>query len=140
MVASPKAKILRGRYAAFFPRGHAVPKVPAGLTRIDRPEGTLVTSHGGKAAQFQNAPTLSHKMIADMLGYQESKPQVRQMLAGGTIPAVVQGVTPKGAVVHEEAVSPQNVTRAANTARAAAPGGHVRVTGLRDAIMRRMMR
>jgi len=134
-VADPRSS----KDAAFFPRGHAVPKVPAGLIRVDRPEGTLVTNHGGNAAQFQHAPILHDRMMADMLGYQDSKPDIMRGLAGGVVPTVVQGVTPKGAVAHEEAVGPRNLMQAVNTARAATPGGRVRAITLRDAIARRMM-
>jgi hypothetical protein len=124
--------------AAFFARGTPVPKVPAGLHRIDRPEGTLVTNHGGKAARFANAPVLHDRLLAELLGHQESKSDVRDKVLRGQMPVVVQGVTPKGAVAHESVASPSGVHQAAMQARAAVPQGSINITSLAAALRRRM--
>jgi hypothetical protein len=136
-VADPKS----AKAAAFFPRGHTVPKVPAGLHRVDRPEGTLVASNPVTAAAFRNAPVVHDQLLAKLLGYNESRDALmRSMMRGGPVPHVVQGTTPKGAVVHEQMVSPGGMASAVHAAHAAVPGGRVQVTSLPAAIARRLSR
>jgi hypothetical protein len=121
--------------AAFVVRGAAMPKIPENLLAVSRPEGTLITSNPTKAAMFRQSPALHDTLMAHLLGYPETKTQA--FVASGGAPAVVQGVTPSGAVAHESAASLQGLASAITAARAAAPIGHVRVSTPAEALRRR---
>src|SRR5215471_12087072 len=63
---------MSGKNAAFFPPGTNVPRVPRGLHRVDRPEGTLVTNRPGKAMHFATTPRLTDTHLAGLLGHPQS--------------------------------------------------------------------
>lgn len=118
--------------AAFFARGTAVPRVPAHLHSVSRPEGTLVTNNPAKAAAFRTAPVLHDRLMAQLLDY----PETKAAAAASGAPVVVQGLTPSGAVAHEMAASPAGLAAALRQAAAVAPG--VRVVSPHRAIARRV--
>lgn len=120
--------------AAFFARGTPVPQVPGHLHSVTRPEGTLVTNNQAKARAFQSAPVLHDALMARLLDYPESKAAV----AASGAPAVVQGITPSGAVAHEAAASPAGLLAALQQARSVVPGGSARVVTPGAAVGRRV--
>ncbi len=124
-VASPAS----AKQAAFVARGTPVPaKLPPGVAQVNRPEGTLLTNSPAHAAAFSRAPLVTPSVMAPLLGYPESKGQaIARAAASGGRPVVVQGRTPGGAVAHESVASPPGLLAAALAAKAAVPGGKVRV-------------
>lgn len=128
-VANPAS----AKRSAFFAPGTKVPKVPAGLQKVKRPEGTLITNSPRHAAAFAAPAALNEAHLAPLLGYPESK---RQAMASGA-PHVVQGRSPAGAVVHESLASPGRMGAALGAASAAVPGGSVVITSPAAALARR---
>jgi len=130
---------LSGKNAAFFPPGTNVPRVPRGLQRVDRPEGTLVTNRPGKAMHFATTPRLTDTHLAGLLGHPQTKTDVMAEALRGGEPLAVQAVTPQGAVAHESFATLRRIAQAIQAARAAAaPSGSVRVTTVPQAAMRRV--
>jgi hypothetical protein len=111
------------KQAAFMAKGTKVPPVPVGLLKVKRPEGTLVTRSPSHAVAFAAPRQLTTNVMAPLLGYPESKPAA---IASGN-PLVVQGRTRRGAVAHESVASPGGLLAAALAAKAAVPGGRVKV-------------
>ena len=131
-VANPAS----AKQAAFVARGTPVPaKLPPGVAKVKRPEGTLLTNSPAHAATFSRAPLVTPSTMAPLLGYPESKG--RAIAASGGKPVVVQGRTPGGAVAHESVASPPGLLAAALAAKAAVPGGKVRVMTPQAALARR---
>jgi len=112
-----------GKDALFVAPGSPDPG-PLPGERIDRPDGTLVTTNPGKAQRFRQAGGLTDELLSGLLGYPESK---REALTAGGAPVVVQNVA-WGGIAHEGLSSPGRLPAALAAARAAAPGGTVRVT------------
>lgn len=115
--------------AAFFANGTPVPdNLPHGVTRVDRPEGTLVTTDAQKAATFQQAGQLDDTTMAGLLGSAE---------ASGS-PTVVNGTSPESAPAADNAgLTP--IDKAANNAEEPTPAqaeagnyqkGHTNIGGL----------
>lgn len=102
--------------------------------RIERPDGTLVTTNPGKAQRFRQAPALTDELMSGLLDYPESK---REALTAGGVPVVVQNVA-WGGIAHEGLSSPRRLPAAIEAARAAAPGGAVRVTTPQAAVAARL--
>lgn len=119
--------------AAFLVRGAALPKMPAHLLQVSRPEGTLITSNPTKAALFRQTPALHDVVMAHLLGY----PETKQQAAAAGAPVMVQGVTPGGAVAHESAASLPGLAAAVRQAQSSVPQGHVRITTPALALARR---
>ncbi len=128
-VADPRS----AKQSAFIAKGSPMPAaLPAGLRKVTKPAGTLVTSSAQHAKQFAKQPA----RVASLLGYPESK---KQAMAGGK-PVVVQGRTPHGAVVHESLASPRGLSMAKRAAAAAAPGGKVVLTTPPAVLVRRVLK
>lgn len=111
--------------AVFVAKGNesAIPKqLPNGVQKITRDAGTLITSNQKKASAYQNAPALDDRMMADLLGYPESKET-----AIGPNSVVVQAKDKGGNVVSEMASSPGRVTENAAALAKQAPGGSIEV-------------
>jgi site-specific DNA-cytosine methylase len=90
--------------AVFVAAGNqnAIPdQLPEGMIRVDREEGTFLTTNPQKANQFNAAPQLSDVDMAALLGYPEDKASA----VSGNNPHVVQGRDAAGNVVAEAAAS-----------------------------------
>lgn len=98
-----------------------------------RPEGTLFTTHIGKAHHFARGG-VDDASMAGILGYPETKAQA---MASGS-PRVVPGISPHGHVVYEAAASPHGEWVARNMASRHAVGGLVRTVPVAHALARRM--
>src|SRR5262245_39709783 len=116
-VADPRSK----KDAAFVVCGQSVPSVPAGVLAVSRPEGMLVTTNPAKAHALKSADVLHDGMMANLLGYPETKAQAG---ASGA-PVMVQGVAKGGGVAHESAASLAGLADAIRAAQAAVPDGKV---------------
>ena len=95
--------------AVFLAAGQPAPAaLPDGVQKIERPEGTLLTTSSDKAAQFRDAPAIGDDDVAKLLGYPETKAEATQ---GGDA-VVVQGKDDAGNVVVETLASPDKVPEA----------------------------
>jgi hypothetical protein len=97
-----------------------------------RPEGTLFTTHIGKAHHFARGG-VDDASMAGILGYPETKAQA---MASGA-PRVVQGISPLGHVVVEMAASPEGEWSARDVAARHVPSGIVRTVSVPAALARR---
>jgi len=95
------------------------------------PPAALITTNPAKAKQFSKGP-VDDEMMAKLLGYPETK---RQAIGSG-MPLSVQGIA-GGGVAHEGLSSFGKLPAAIAAARAAVPGGQVRVTTPLAALIRR---
>jgi hypothetical protein len=125
------------KHTAFLAAGTKLPAtLPSHLHTVHRPEGSLVTSVPAHAHAFATALRVHNGLMQKLLGLQEHKSAAVRSGA----PQVVQGVTPRGAVVHEELASPSAVPAAARKATdvAGPMGGKARVMSMGDALQRRV--
>lgn len=85
-------------------------KLPKGVFRVDRPEGTILTKSAKIRAWAKSAKAISEADLADKLGYTQTKSDV---VASGEPPVTVR-VTRGKNVVHEEVSTPSqaDATRA----------------------------
>lgn len=120
------------KHTAFLAAGTRLPMMPGHLHAVHRPEGTLVTSVPAHAHAFATAPRIHNGLMQGLLGLVEHKSQAVRSGA----PQVVQGVNPRGAVVHEQLASPQAVPAAARQATDIA--GKARVVSVGQALKRRV--
>jgi hypothetical protein len=118
--------------AVFIAPGSPEPP-SAGLHRIERDDGVLLTSNPVKAKVFDELPELTDETMALLLDYPESKSDV---LREGGIPVVVQGVA-HGGIAFEAAASERWLQHTIEAARLAVPDGDVRLTTLEDALATR---
>jgi hypothetical protein len=119
--------------AVFIAPGSPEPP-SAGLHRVERDDGVLLTSNPVKAKVFDELPELTDETMALLLDYPESKSEV---LREGGIPVVVQGVAPSGGIAFEAAASERWLQHTIEAARLAVPDGDVRLTTLEDALAKR---
>ena len=125
------------KHTAFLTAGTKLPALlPSHLHTVHRPEGTLVTSVPAHAHAFATAPVLHNGLMQRLMGYQQHKSEAVRSGA----PQVVQGVTRRGDVVHEELASPAAVPAAARKAMdvAGPMGGKARMMSMGNALQRRM--
>lgn len=119
--------------AAFLAQGTPVPStLPLGVSRVNRPEGTLLTTNPTKGAAFAEGPHTDEKMAA-ILGY----PETKQQAGAAGPPTVVQGRDAQGNVVYESVASQEGVPVALQAAQAAVPGGTVHTLTPEEALARR---
>jgi hypothetical protein len=122
--------------AVYVPKGTPMPRrIPDGVTRVMRPEGTLLTNNPAKAALFRRTDAVNDTVLAHILSYPETKDQA----AASSAPRVIQGKDADGNVVYEAAVSPQGEDAARTVAAAQVlPHGSVEATTPEDAVARRL--
>jgi hypothetical protein len=122
-----------GKQSAFLANGTPLPDyVPEGLTIVQRPEGTLVTTDSGHANTFARVKHLTAEVVAALLGYPQTK---REALRDGA-PVVVQARV-RGAVVWETVASGPGIPAAVAAALQAVPNARIRVMTAETALRRR---
>ena len=103
-------------------RGSVPVDLPPGVMRVDRPEGTLLTTDRDKLAAF-TARDLSSRDIADSLGHPEGRDEVLTHARQGGDVAVVQARDSADRVIAEAAASAPRIGETAAALYPQVPSG-----------------
>lgn len=127
------------KQCVFLARGNSLGgrKLPGGIFVETRPEGTLLTDSAAIAAAYRNLEWITDTMIAEILGYPESKSDL--MMRDDV--TVIQALDAQKAVIFEAAASIRRMNETIAVAAAQMPfGGQVIAISPDAALARRLNR